>query len=335
MITKDEVLGFFGSLFSRNLQMPSWLEDAVERGLFPFLVPSDRFYWPNIAAYLLIALVLFLWNKKSPNGFIGYILPKKIYNFESGSFLLSDLVFFITTGFVLSVIAELKSLDNQKELVSMILPYFPKLTKVRTDLYFLHALALHVAVDFGWYIGHYMFHKNKYLWEFHKVHHAPTALTPLTNKRFHLFEHACLSLCIFLSTFFVDTVMTCFLVGASSDSDYIKAVAASFAGIVFIVNIPGHLRHSHIWLSYGRLVSEILLSPAMHQIHHSVELIHRDKNFGRDYSFFDRLFGTIYIPKHKENFRLGIGGQSNDYVKFFDCLYLPFIRSWDLIKGRR
>jgi sterol desaturase/sphingolipid hydroxylase (fatty acid hydroxylase superfamily) len=315
--------------------MPSWFLEALERAFFPFVVSSDRFYWPNIVAYFVIALAIFAWNRKAITGFFNFILPKEIYNFDSRSFFLSDLIFFVFTGFVLAIIAGLKSLDQQQEIISFLLPYFPTITQPRTDLFFIHALALHVAVDFGWYVGHYMFHKNEFFWEFHKVHHAPTALTPLTNKRFHLVEHTLLSLSIFISTITVDLIVTCLLVGSAGDSIYLAKVAASFAGIVFVVNIPGHLRHSHVWLSYGRIGNELFLSPAMHQIHHSEELIHRDKNFGRDYSFFDRLFGTIYVPAYHENFKLGIGHESRDYISFWDCWYLPFVRSWNLFMKRK
>jgi sterol desaturase/sphingolipid hydroxylase (fatty acid hydroxylase superfamily) len=36
------------------------------------------------------------------------------------------------------------------------------------------------------------------------------------------------------------------------------------------------------------------VSPQFHRIHHSIEPEHRDRNFGVIFSFWDRLFGTLY-----------------------------------------
>jgi sterol desaturase/sphingolipid hydroxylase (fatty acid hydroxylase superfamily) len=50
------------------------------------------------------------------------------------------------------------------------------------------------------------------------------------------------------------------------------------AGDVFLT--ISHLRHSHVWLPFTGLVGRVLHSPAHHQIHHSTDPKHFDKNLG-------------------------------------------------------
>ena len=58
-------------------------------------------------------------------------------------------------------------------------------------------------------------------------------------------------------------------------------------------------------MSFGPL-DHVFMSARMHQIHHSAEIHHRDKNFGGTMSLFDWIFGTAYRPARDEQFRLGM-----------------------------
>ena len=50
---------------------------------------------------------------------------------------------------------------------------------------------------------------------------------------------------------------------------------------VFVFNILGsNLRHSHIGIRYWKWLEYIFISPAQHQLHHSIAFEHHDKNFG-------------------------------------------------------
>jgi len=46
-------------------------------------------------------------------------------------------------------------------------------------------LMLFLAYELGYWFNHWLSHKVPFLWEFHKVHHSATVLTPLTNFRVH------------------------------------------------------------------------------------------------------------------------------------------------------
>ena len=59
---------------------------------------------------------------------------------------------------------------------------------------------LFLAYELGYWLNHYLSHRIAFLWEFHKVHHTATVLTPVTNFRVHP-----VYMCIFLNILAVFT----------------------------------------------------------------------------------------------------------------------------------
>ena len=60
-----------------------------------------------------------------------------------------------------------------------------------------------------------------------------------------------------------------------------------------------NLRHSHVWITYGRIMERLLISPAQHQIHHSKNKVHFDRNFGVVLAIWDGMFGTLELAGKK------------------------------------
>jgi len=88
--------------------------------------------------------------------------------------------------------------------------------------------------------------------------------------------------------------------------------------------LSGNLRHSHIWVAYPRWLSHLLISPAQHQIHHSVELRHRDRNMGTVFAFWDWLFGTLYVPRGRERLTFGVAqGVPQEHPTLLDAWWVP------------
>ncbi len=42
-----------------------------------------------------------------------------------------------------------------------------------------------LAIDFGWWCGHYLGHKVDFLWQFHKLHHSVKEMGFAAHLRFH------------------------------------------------------------------------------------------------------------------------------------------------------
>lgn len=58
-----------------------------------------------------------------------------------------------------------------------------------------------------------------------------------------------------------------------------------------------NLRHSHVWISWGPWLEHVFISPAQHQIHHSNDPVHFDRNMGAFLAIWDRLFGTLQTAR--------------------------------------
>ena len=57
-----------------------------------------------------------------------------------------------------------------------------------------------------------------------------------------------------------------------------------------------------------------VVSPAFHEIHHSVDTRHRDSNFGGVLTIWDKLFGTYVKPTN--NLKFGIDDEKNSRKLF-------------------
>ena len=69
--------------------------------------------------------------------------------------------------------------------------------------------------------------------------------------------------------------------------------------LVFMLTV--HLQHSHVPVHYPKWLSLLVLSPQLHQIHHSSLPRHLDKNFAEHWAFWDWMFGTLYLPRQRED----------------------------------
>ena len=88
------------------------------------------------------------------------------------------------------------------------------------------------------------------------------------------------------------------------------------------------LRHSHIWLSYGPVLSWIFISPAQHQIHHGTDPKHWDENFGFILIVWDAVFGALFVPKARETLRLGVpNADPRDFSSVPRLYFLPFAKA--------
>ncbi|WP_442200839.1 sterol desaturase family protein [Rhizobium sp. RAF56] len=187
-------------------------------------------------------------------------------------------------------------------------------------------ILMFIATEFADYVGHYLEHKVPALWELHKVHHSADFLNPLTSKRGHSLPVVYNGVITGIVTGPVaGTFMFLFAISL------IEALALkTIASKIFTVCTLDPLKHSHIPVSLG-WCDRFLISPHMHQIHHSKVERHWDKNFGTNLSIFDWLFGTAYRPDKGEKAIFGLSGYSDASLQRFNTFkgaYLsPLIRS--------
>ena len=76
---------------------------------------------------------------------------------------------------------------------------------------------------------------------------------------------------------------------------------------VFCFNVAGsNLRHSHIGIQYWKWLEYLIISPAQHQLHHSVDSRHYDKNFGATLAIWDWFFGSLNHSEDTDLLTLGV-----------------------------
>ena len=163
-------------------------------------------------------------------------------------------------------------------------------------------LLLFLGYELGYWINHYLSHRVPFLWEFHKVHHSATVLTPLTVFRVHP-----VYMLIFANILAVAAAVANGLANyLFGNTAYQYALSDTNIILVVFIHTWGHLQHSHMWISFPGVLGRILLSPAHHQVHHSTHPVHFNKNMGSVLAVWDWMFGTLYVPS-KEPERLSYG----------------------------
>jgi sterol desaturase/sphingolipid hydroxylase (fatty acid hydroxylase superfamily) len=147
---------------------------------------------------------------------------------------------------------------------------------------------LFLAYELGYWLNHYLSHRIPFLWEFHKVHHTATVLTPVTNFRVHP-----VYMCIFLNILAIFTGL------ASGLGEYLLGGTTHQYGLsenniilVLFIYVYIHLQHSQVWIAFTGWLGRLFMSPAHHQIHHSSNPAHFNKNLGSCLALWDWMFGT-------------------------------------------
>jgi sterol desaturase/sphingolipid hydroxylase (fatty acid hydroxylase superfamily) len=179
--------------------------------------------------------------------------------------------------------------------------------------------------------NHYLSHRIPFLWEFHKVHHSATVLTPLTNFRVHP-----VYMCIFSNILAVFTGL------ANGFGDYLLGQSAPQYGLsetniilVFFIYFYVHLQHTQLWISFTGWLGHLFMSPAHHQIHHSRNPPHFNKNLGSCLAVWDWIFGTLYISsRHSEKLEFGVEPDREHAHTIRGELITPFGRAAGLLKER-
>lgn len=176
--------------------------------------------------------------------------------------------------------------------------------------------------DFAATWAHYLKHRIPFLWEFHKVHHSAAVLGPLTAMRRHPVEliasHAITGLVLAAGG-----MLWLALFGLPGSALKVGGLVLG----VWIWRVLGYnLRHMHLWIEFGPFWRRWLMSPAHHMVHHSNHPEHHDTNFGHIFTFWDRLFGTLYDPARAGQFELGIAPEEMKELNTLKALYLVPLR---------
>jgi len=306
---------------------------------YQFYFSADgRLYWPYLLATLVIALVLYfvLRPRQLPLSFQAvrdYIFPARIYKHKSTQV---DAVYFLVNSLSWIIIAVPFALlgFSLADLISTGLTnwlgVYPIPFRNSNAFIVCFIIVLVIAGDLGFYLAHRIMHRVGFLWEFHKVHHSAEVLNPLTLFREHPVDKIVNSLFFGLALGMVLGVFE-YLNGSQINVDRFSWVE----GLVFFL-AGGHFRHMEIWISYGKIINHLVISPAHHLVHHSNDTRHLDKNFGGFLAIWDWWFKSLYLPDKTQKLALGL--TNNEHKKFnsvWKLYYLPFVNLYSRIARRK
>ena len=165
----------------------------------------------------------------------------------------------------------------------------------------LFTLLFFVAEDVSRFGLHWLMHKVPLLWQFHKLHHSATTLTPITVHRVHPLEMTLYYLRGLLVFGLISGVFVYLFRGKVHGWEILGVDCIGFLFNLFGAN----LRHTPVWLSFGRLEA-LFISPVQHQLHHSSHPAHADKNFGTCLAIWDKLFGSWRPSNIREPLQFGV-----------------------------
>ena len=189
-----------------------------------------------------------------------------------------------------------------------------------------------LALDFGYWLAHYAFHKSPLLWEFHKVHHSAEVMTPATEWRQHPVELVWFPFVYGATAGIAHGVM---VQAFGAEAQHLGWVAQNMILVVHLATFH-HLRHSHVYIPFTGIWGRLLHSPAHHQIHHSADARHFDRNLGYLFSVWDWMFGTLHLPAADgERLTLGIGAEGKTHTSVAQVMWRPVRAAWGMLVARK
>jgi sterol desaturase/sphingolipid hydroxylase (fatty acid hydroxylase superfamily) len=168
-----------------------------------------------------------------------------------------------------------------------------------------------VLADLFDYGFHRLMHRWRWLWLIHCVHHSDTELDVSTGVRFHPAE---VTIEVLLKTFlFLGLGIPLWVEGA-------RAVA---------LNPINLLQHGNVeypaWIE--RRLGWLVVTAAMHRIHHSPDGHETNSNYGAVFSFWDRWFGTYTPPSGARGRTFGLRALAADSWQTVAGMMLTPIRA--------
>lgn len=291
------------------------------------LDPTRRLYWPHLlSAAVLAALVWWLHVRRAGRTSLwAFLTSRNVWLHPSA---LLDYRFLFLRA-VLGALVLWPSVLSAQALAGWLslrlVGWFgpgPGDSVERAVVIAVFSVSSFVLRDFLRFLAHYASHRIPALWEIHKVHHSAEVLTPFTLNRTHPIEGALMRGASLLALGLAAGICSWLFRGRIEAWEILGVDALSFVWTL----AGSNLRHSHVWLSFGPRWERWFLSPAQHQVHHSVAREHHDKNLGEVFALWDWVFGTLYVTHRREPLKFGLDASEVRHRQtVWSLLWSPFV----------
>lgn len=176
-----------------------------------------------------------------------------------------------------------------------------------------HAVGAVLLLDAWTYVWHRLNHVVPFFWRFHRVHHHDPTMDVTTASRFHTGE-------IILSS----ALRLPILVGLGVHLwELVLYETVMFAVVQF--------HHANValpaWLD--RALRTVIVTPAMHKVHHSRWQPETDSNYSSLFSFWDRIGRSFRLRDDLSTIRFGLDGWDDAEAQSFGGLLRGPMRSSD------
>ena len=274
----------------------------------------------SLATALTIAVLFIAWQRWKRGrrlrwrGVLRALFPSHIINSKSNQ---ADIGYMFFNVFTFSIVFGWAILSYQaisNGIIAGLVALFGPMTPTALPSYvprIVITVMLFLAYELGYWFNHWLSHKVPVLWEFHKVHHTAQVLTPLTNFRVHP-VYTWIFANILAFSVAVANGLGNYMFGETA---YQYALSDTNIILVLFIHAYVHLQHTHIWIAFRGVLGRIFVSPAHHQVHHSDNPKHFNKNFGSCLALWDWMFGTLYVPqKEREPLTFGFADRPDAHT---------------------
>lgn len=283
--------------------------EYVDRIVGPFLDPTKRVFVGYLAAALLIAFAVVAWARRTGlSAAAAELFDRRVW--WSRSARADYLVLLINQALMMGVAPRLiTKLAVATAIFEWLHIWFdgrPALAPGAPGwaIAALFTLTVFVMDDGAKYAVHRALHRWQILWRFHQAHHSAETLTPITVYRTHPVEGLIFALRAVLVQ---AAAIAIFIFFFGDRAELVTVLGANVC--IFLFNVAGsNLRHSHVWIAYAPWLERILISPAQHQIHHSIAPEHHDRNFGAALAIWDWMFGSLVLAGARKQLTFGVTG---------------------------
>lgn len=146
-----------------------------------------------------------------------------------------------------------------------------------------------LILDAWAYLWHRVNHAIPFLWRFHRLHHSDHEMDCSTSARFHVGELG---------------------IAATTRLPFIIVFGLNPLAIVVhetVLVAVSQFHHSNISLAHrDRWLRWLLVTPAMHHVHHSRRLPETNSNYASVLSIWDRICRSFRTPEISSNLAFGL-----------------------------
>ncbi|WP_166267171.1 sterol desaturase family protein [Marinobacter caseinilyticus] len=175
------------------------------------------------------------------------------------------------------------------------------------------AVAAFLLMDFGFYWLHRINHRVRLLWQFHRTHHSDLNLDASTTFRHHPGEF----------------VLNLAIVALATAG--LGLTVAQILPTLVVMRFVELFAHSNLRINpqLDAWLATVIVTPRVHQIHHSDFQPETDSNYGQALTWWDRWFGTFTSPHiQPQPRRFGLADcRSADDQRWLSLLVQPFQRA--------